>query len=35
MKESEYIKYADYVINNDQELLLPKIIKLKVDLSHL
>ena len=35
MKESEYIKYADYLINNDQELLLPKILKLKADLSHL
>ena len=35
MKESEYIQYADYVINNDHELLLPKIIQLNKELSHL
>ena len=35
MKESEYIQHADYVINNDHELLLPKIIQLNKELSHL
>tara|TARA_B100000530_G_C15798783_1_gene424659 strand:+ start:168 stop:767 length:600 start_codon:yes stop_codon:yes gene_type:complete len=33
MKESEYIQYADYVINNDHELLLPKIIQLNKELT--
>ena len=35
MKESDYIQYANYVINNDHELLLPKIIQLNKKLSHL
>tara|TARA_B100001250_G_scaffold414043_1_gene450374 strand:+ start:2225 stop:2824 length:600 start_codon:yes stop_codon:yes gene_type:complete len=35
MKESEYIQYVDFVINNNEALLLPKIIQLKSELSHL
>jgi len=35
MKDTEYIKNADYIITNDQELLLPKIIQLKEKLSNL